>query len=348
MKKISETQRKQLTKFFLRMMLLSFIAVVLIGGVVACTVGNTFSKIKVASRDELDPNLPQYNRNEDTDQEALHLNVAVFGVDKDESRTDVIFVVHFNSETGKTEVISVPRDTKVTWTDYQIEKAKELDRYIQNPCKITEMSSFGGIENIRYFTVNALEDILGIKIDHYVVVNIDAFRKIVDGIGGVTVDVPRRMEYTDNSQGLYIDLEPGLQTLNGEQAEGLVRWRHNNDYSEQYAEGDTGRIETQQIFLTAFAKKVMSPQILKAVPQMVNILYSDVQTDVALKDIPTYLGYINKFNTAKLNFETLPGEFIREEKWYYMVDYDEVDEFVAAHFNDNVAVAQNGAVATEE
>ncbi|MEF9960033.1 MAG: LCP family protein [Niameybacter sp.] len=335
MRKVSKTGKKQLMKFFLRTMLMSFVAVVLIGGIAACTMGSIFDKINVASRDQ-DPTLPKYDRNEDVDQEALHLNVAVFGVDKDQTRTDVIFVVHFNSETGKTEIVSVPRDTKVTWSDYQIQKAKELDRPVYNPCKITEMSAYGGIDNIRYFTVSALEDILGIKIDHYAVVNIDAFRKIVDGIGGVELDVPRRMKYTDRSQGLYIDLQPGLQVLNGEQAEGLVRWRHNDDYSEQYAEGDVGRIETQQLFLEAFAKKVMSPHVLKALPQMINILYSDIKTDVTLKEMPTYLGYINTFDINKIAFSTLPGEFVREEKWYYVMDYDQIDTFIGERFNEHV------------
>nr|WP_307992832.1 LCP family protein [uncultured Niameybacter sp.] len=347
MKKINVSQKKQLMKLFFRTMLMSIIAVVLIGGVAACTMGSIFGKMGLTRRDQLDPNLPQYDRNEDKDQEAINLNIAVFGVDKDETRTDVIFVVHYNSETGNAEVLSVPRDTKVTWSEYQKEKARELERSVHDECKITEMSAYGGIDNLRYFTVSTLEDMLGIKIDHYVVVNIEAFRKIVDAIGGVEVNVPRRMKYQDTSQDLYIDLEEGLQTLDGEQAEGLVRWRHNNDYSEQYAEGDVGRIETQQLFLDAFAKKLMSPSIIKSLPQMVNILYKYVKTDLSLKDMLTYSGYINSFDSSKVSFTTLPGEFIREEKWYYIPQYEEIDKFIKERFN-NITTPESESTSTQE
>lgn len=335
MKNINKTQKKKLLKIFARVMAISAIVVVIIGGMAACAISTVFNKVSLKGREQLDPKLPTYDRNEDTNQEAANLNIAVFGVDKDEVRTDVIFIVHFNSETGAAKVVAVPRDTKVTWSEYQQEKARELDRSVQTVTKITEMSAYGGIDNLRYFTINSLEDILGIKIDHYAVVNIDAFRKIVDAIGGVDVEVPRKMEYSDSSQDLYIDLEPGLQHLDGEQAEGLVRWRHNDDYSEQYGEGDVGRIETQQIFLKAFAKKVLSPSILKALPQMANILYSDLKTDIGLKEIPSYLGYVNKFNINKLSFDTLPGEAeYQDGRWYYILDYDKIDEFVMEHFND--------------
>lgn len=346
MKKIDVSQKKQFIKFFLKTMLITIISIGIIGGIAACTMGSMFNKIGAKNGEQRDPNLPNYDRNEDQDQAAINLNIAVFGVDKDETRTDVVFVVHFNSETGNTEVLSVPRDTKVIWSQYQKDKAKELERSVHDECKITEMSAYGGINNIRYFTVNTLEDMLGIQIDHYVVVNIEAFRKIVDAIGGVEVNVPRRMHYQDKSQGLYIDLEEGLQLLDGEQAEGLVRWRHNNDYSEQYAEGDVGRIETQQLFLDAFTKKIMSPSIIKSLPRIANILYQSLKTDISLKDLSNYLGYINVFDRSKLSFTTLPGEFIREEKWYYIPNYEEIDQFIRERFN-NITL-EDQATSTQE
>lgn len=158
----------------------------------------------------------------------------VFGVDKEETRTDTIIVVNVNSLSKKISVVAVPRDTKVIWTEAQKEKARELDKIYYNEGKITDMSLLGGIDNIRDFTISTIEDILQIKINNYVMVNTQILRNIVDSLGGVEVNVPRRMEYQDKSQGLYIDLYLGVQILNGEQAEGLFRWRHNNDYSEQY------------------------------------------------------------------------------------------------------------------
>lgn len=272
--------------------------------------------------------IPKFDRNESELERDINQNIAIFGVDKDGMRTDVIFVVNLNTETNAIKVIAVPRDTKVTWTEYQQEKMAELDKGYHDYSKITEMSAYGGLDNLRYFTINTLEDIMGITIDHYVVINIDAFRKIVDAVGGVEINVPRRMEYNDNYQDLHIDLQPGLQLLNGEQAEGLVRWRHNEDYSEQYAEGDVGRIETQQLFMKALAQKVLSTNSPIDLFKIAAAVYSDLKTDIQFTDLKTYLSCASQFNVNDITFATLPGEAVREDKWYYILNQPEVDAFM--------------------
>lgn len=294
-------------------------------------------------------NIPKYNRNESKQEDDINQNIAVFGVDKDEMRTDVIFVVNLNTQTNAIKVIAVPRDTKVAWTQFQQDKMEELDKGYHEYSKITEMSAYGGIDNLRYFTVNTLEDIMGLRIDHYAVINIDAFRKVVDAIGGVEVDVPRRMTYNDHYQGLHIDLQPGLQVLNGEQAEGLVRWRHNEDYSEQYAEGDVGRIETQQIFLKALAKKLLSTDTAGQLLKIVNAVYNDLKTDIKFNELQTYISYANQFKLSDITFATLPGEAIREDKWYYILDQVEVDAFMQKFlYNRDVPIVQEEDETTEE
>ena len=314
-------------------------------GVGAVAVKVIYDRIVIKEDKKALENIPVYDRNETAEEGDLNQNIAIFGVDKDGSRTDVIFVINFNTETDAIKVIAVPRDTKVAWTDYQQEKMAELGKGYHEYSKITEMSAYGGLDNLRYFTVNTLEDIMGIRIDHYAVINIDAFRKIVDAIGGVEVDVPRRMKYTDNYQDLHIDLEPGLQVLNGEQAEGLVRWRHNEDYSEQYAEGDVGRIETQQIFLKALATKVLTESTPADLLKIATAVYSDLKTDIKLSDIKMYLKYFNQFKSDNITFATLPGEAVREDKWYYILDQNEVDAFMQKlMYNRDVPIIREDSV----
>lgn len=94
---------------------------------------------------------------------------------------------------------------------------------------------------------------------------------------------------------------PGLQTLNGEQAEQLVRFR-------KYPTGDEGRIEVQQLFLKALAEKVLSSEsILKNLPEYISILYKDVQTDISLTDAVKYANYVGKIDMNKITMQTLPG-----------------------------------------
>ncbi len=259
--------------------------------------------------------------------------IMIFGVDKEEARTDTILIAHLDSKTEKVSIVSIPRDTMVVWTEEQIDKAQELERIYQYRGKITDMSSLGGIENLRHFTIRSVEEMLDVKVDNYVVVNTQVIRQMVDALGGIEVNVPRRMEYDDNYQDLHIDLEPGLQVLNGEQAEGLLRWRHNKDYSEQYAMGDLGRIETQQLFLGAFADKVINDMPMTKLVEVATAVYKNVKTDIRFKEIMDYVNYIPYLKIDKITFATLPGESAQiGNLWYYLVDEQALVGFVDEHF----------------
>ena len=319
-KKSNKSKKKSLGKLFLKVMAITFIVVVIIIGLLVFAYnkflynGSPFG----GSDKEMDP---------------INKTLAVFGVDEDGYRTDVIFVLNYNSETGKSRVISIPRDTKVIWTDKQREKMEEYKGYSVSVSKINEMTSYVGIDHIREFTIDEIENMLGIQIDNYVIITIDAFKQIVDAIGGVEVDVPvlngDGLHYDDNYAGLHIHLEPGLQVLNGEQAEGLVRFRKG------YVEGDVGRIKTQQLFLEAFAKKITSPGIITKLPSIINTIFKTVTTDIRLGDIPQYLPYLKSMDSNNLSFNIIPGEGAYEGgKSYFFPDMAAMPGFVESVFND--------------
>ena len=148
-----------------------------------------------------------------------------------------------------------------------------------------------------------LEDMLGIKIDHYVKVDFNALVEIVDAVGGVEVDVPRDMKWDMSDTGdIKIDLKKGLQTLDGNKALQLVRFRKG------YANGDVGRIQVQQMFLKALATKVLSTEsIVKNLGDYIKVMYKYVDTDVSLSDALKYANYITKIDMSKMTMETLPG-----------------------------------------
>lgn len=257
--------------------------------------------------------------------------VAIMGLDKGSMRTDVIFIVHFNAETKMVNLLSIPRDTKVIWDDVMQERVLA---YKKSPLgshwtsKINEIPVYAYAknrsinDNIKDFSLYQIEKMTGIDIDNYVIIDIEAFRKIVDAIGGVEVDVPRRMYYSDKSQGLYIDLEPGLQLLDGDKAEQLVRFRKG------YATGDVGRIETQQIFLKAFADKLMSPSIIKDIPEIASIILTYIKTDISAKDILNYLPAAKEIDLeSQVIYNIMPGDGHYENgKSYFFPDYDALSE----------------------
>lgn len=228
----------------------------------------------------------------------IKLNVAVFGVDKDETRTDVVFVVHYDSEQESIDLISVPRDTRVAVCD----EVEDLLGKSYGVTKFNAVHAYGGKEHGPEAAILQLEDLLGISIDHYVKVNFDALVEIVDAVGGVEVDVPQDMKWDMSDTGdITINLKKGLQTLDGNKALQLVRFR-------RYADGDVGRIQVQQLFLKALMEKVLSTEnIVKNLGDYIEVMYKYVKTDVSLADALKYANYITKVDMEKINMETLPG-----------------------------------------
>lgn len=326
--KLRKGAKKRLIRRFITIMLSTFVigTAVVIGGLATYQYLNKEGNIL-----EGFPSLSAEANKEKKDEEkkeSLQTNVAVFGVDIDGYRTDIMFVVHFDSETNSADLVSIPRDTIVKLSDTEAQKMRQYNRGTPKTMKINEMTAYAGIKNIKETTVKQIERSLGIKIDNYVTVEIEAFRKIVDQMGGVTVDVPRRMKYDDNSQNLHIDLEPGVQLLDGANAEGLVRFRKDKRGG-GYAEGDVGRIETQHIFLKAFAQKLLSKENIPNLPKMIPTMFQHVKTDINVLDLPKYYGYASDFDTNAIGFHTIPGGGrYQNGVSYFFPDMNEMDSFI--------------------
>lgn len=211
--------------------------------------------------------------------------------------TDTIMLASYDPKTQEASLLSIPRDTFVG----------------QNKNKATAYDKINALCQYKYpeKTVKAVSDITGIDVTNYILIDTEALIDVVDLIGGVWFDVPIDMKYTDKKQNLYIDLKAGYQLLNGTQAEGLVRFRHNQDgstYPEEYGIQDIGRTRTQREFLTQLVKQTLTVQNLLKVGNMLDLVYKNVKTNMDLSVMKDYLPYIVNFNTEKLKTGILPGE----------------------------------------
>jgi len=136
-------------------------------------------------------------------------------------------------------------------------------------------------------------------------------RRVADALGGVEVDVPKRMYYVDNSQGLYIDLYPGRQLLKGETLEGFLRFRHDEL-------GDLGRMQRQKLVLAEIFRKLASPGSLPQLPQLMKIAGDDVKTDLSLLELGQLLTAMAGTN---LSTRQIPGRlFWHNDLSYWMPD----------------------------
>lgn len=219
--------------------------------------------------------------------------VLVLGTDVGGGNTDVIATVR--SEDRITRVTQIPRDTYI-----------ESDQY--GPLKINALYAVGGTDAVK----REISSRLGRPIEHHVVVNLSAIRTMADLIGGIEVDVPKRMHYVDNSQGLFIDLQPGRQNLQGRDLEGFLRFRHDEM-------GDIGRLERQQLALQGLFRKLSSPPNLVRLPALLMAAGKDLRTDLGPMELG---GLLASMGGTRLETSHLGGRpFMRDGISYWEAEW---------------------------
>lgn len=250
--------------------------------------------------------------------------VLVVGRDRVGMNTDTIMLAMLDGEKNELNVVSIPRDTlvNVSWSVK----------------KINSMYGALGTEGL----VNGVEDLIGYEIDNYVIVNTYVFQELIDAIGGVYFDVPLNMYYDDPGQNLHIHINAGYQWLSGAQSEQVVRFRQNNDGT-GYPTGDLGRIETQQKFAMALAKQLLSLGNIKNLPELVDIVVSNTDTDLTSGNMAFYVEEFLKLSSDSIHFYTLPCTNANILGGSYVsILLDEWLNMINSHFNPyNLDVSQS-------
>ncbi len=207
-------------------------------------------------------------------------------------RSDTIMFVRLDPMRNSISVLSIPRDTQAVIPGYGTQK-------------INAANAYGGA-NLAVLAVNNLLEPL--HVDHYVVLNVHGLVELVDELGGITVDVPKRMHYMDWTAKLKIDLEPGVHTLNGNQAMGFVRFRHDGL-------GDIGRVQRQQIFVRAVLAKALEPTSWLHIPKLIDIAQHYISTDMSAKDLMKVANFVRCVPKKNQYLAMLPGSFSGTGDW---------------------------------
>lgn len=242
--------------------------------------------------------------NENTKKDLKEIKVLILGVstDTDAELTDTIMIASYNPNTQKANLLSIPRDTFTG----------------KNPKKAVASQKINSLYNINKTpdkTLAAVNELTGLDIKYYVIVKTEALIKLVDAIGGVKFNVPMRMKYTDTSQNLVIDLEEGEQLIDGNKAEQLLRFRHNDyqkgvgmtSYPSEYGDNDFGRMRTQRDFIIATLKQTLKPSNIFKIGQILEIANENVDTNLELSFVKDYIPYAVELDTENITSATLPG-----------------------------------------
>ena len=231
--------------------------------------------------------------------------ILLSGLDDDNGGSDTNILMAVDTVNGYVYGVSIPRDSKAIIGG----KAHKIN-YAYNK---------GGTELL----ASTVSEQLGIPVDYTVCVNLQGFTALVDAIGGVDFEVPINMDYDDPIQGLSIHFKKGMQHLSGADALRVVRFRHNNDGT-RYGSEDLGRMQTQQKFLKAVAKKMLSFENLISNPRKYAEIFGQyVDTDLSVTDLAWFGMQVLGMGVDKIDFSTLPNE------WKYPYIYLDPDETLA-------------------
>ena len=234
------------------------------------------------------------------------INIMVLGVDHrqdDVGRSDTLFVATVDTKTKNVSVLSIPRDTRVKIPGHSYDK-------------INHAYAFGG----RKLSQEVVEDLLGIPIDYYVKIDTKAFERIIDAIGGIDINVDKRMYYEDpydDNGGLVIDIRPGEQHMDGAKAIQYVRYRDE--------EGDIGRVKRQQNFLNAIIKKVTSTETLMKLPSIMREVFTSVKTDITFDNLMNYISFLKPNQGYQVKAMMVDGTpQMIDDITYWIINYDKL------------------------
>ena len=230
-----------------------------------------------------------------------------------EGRSDTILLLHLDPRDKSISLLSVPRDTQVEVPGIPFSK-------------ISEANARGGAALAARLVSRMLNNT---KIERYVRVSSNAFRELVDLLGGVEVFVPRAMSYTDSAQKLKINLAQGWQTLNGEQAEQFARFRNDGL-------GDIGRIQRQQSLIQDIRNRLASPSVFVRLPQIVRLMQKYVDTNLNYEEILTLANFGLQLERDTFKMVMLPGSSSSKQgdlRSYWILDAVAVDRIITQYLN---------------
>lgn len=235
-----------------------------------------------------------------------YTNILVLGVDDSEQpQADTLLLLSFSNETGKTRIISIPRDTWITTRSYS--------------GRIAALYSSGGATKL----VREISNLLGISVHQYIVIDMSTFAELIDVLGGLDIYVEENMDYTDEESGLTIHLEQGYQHLTGEDVQKYLRYR-----GEKL--GDVGRVQRQQKFIKALYAKVLQLDTIPKLPAIADIFRNKMETSAEIFDSAHLANVLRKMSSDPPTTLMLPGSENVDGAW--VINQAELESRIAELF----------------
>ncbi|MES9691661.1 LCP family protein [Bacillus toyonensis] len=228
----------------------------------------------------------------------LIMGIEDYATDGQNGRTDSLMFATVNPKTQRISLMSIPRDSRVPI----VGKDKED--------KINAAHAYGGEQ----MAIKTVEGFLKVPVDHYIKIDFQGFKGIVDAVGGVTVDVP--FDFWERSDVDYykkIQFKQGQQNLNGEEALAYVRMR------KQDPNGDYGRAARQRQLLAAVAQKLNSASTVFKIKDLTAVVGKYIKTDIPISDGLALYNKLSGFDPSTIQTLKLEGEDKKIGGIYYFL-----------------------------
>ncbi len=306
------------------------VLLVILAIIIAIVIYFIYNSIKIEGEISLSGMLATAaGHDENTRKNLGEFQVLIMGVSTDQAGvdlTDTIMVASYNPNSQRAVLLSIPRDS-FTGKNTKKATASEKINAIYNLTKDPQE------------TLDAVNELTGLDIKYYMVVKTEALIELVDAIGPIEYDVPTNMNYDDPTQDLHIHINKGMQEIDGEKAEQLLRFRKNNDgttFPAEYGDNDIGRMRNQREFIMAVIDQTVTAGNITKLGQILDIASRNLITNVDFNAIKDYLPYAVEFSTANMQTEVLPGTTPDLSKTnnvsIYVVDKEETEALIKRLF----------------
>lgn len=270
--------------------------------------------------------------NKDTLKNLDKLEVLIMG--ESTGSSDTMIVCSYDPKTQQASMLSIPRDTFIGENTNRAKAGNKLNSFYSNGSTPEK-------------TMEAINEVTGLNISKYVLIDTKALKELVDIIGEIEFNVPINMDYDDDSQQLYIHLQKGIQKMNGDKVEQLVRFRHNNNgstYPYEYGIEDYGRMRTQREVIKTILRQTVQFKNVKEIGKIMDLAEKYIQTNMNFSELKDYIPYIVNINIDSIQTEQLPGESkVLNGIWFFLNDKDKTEEVVNRLFRNTESNQTEGA-----
>ena len=234
-------------------------------------------------------------------------------------RSDTTMIMHVSADRTRIDFLSIPRDMRVRVADCKLLDGTPVRGWTGKfNIAFANGGQHGNEAEAAACTMKTLQNLTGIKFDHYAVVDFAGFEKMINAVHGVPMCVP----YAINDSHSRLHIKAGAQVLSGKTALGFARVRHIGDGT------DLQRIQRQQELVDNLAKKVLGMNVLTSVPQLTLLLKSAGQSMTMDPQLGSFtylagLAYsLRNIDQDNINFMTVPWKYAGDKSGDVLATYD--------------------------